>query len=199
MTELKPRKPATSDALRTPRHLAESMRRVAADFRGRAADEVVLSPEAVACFALLFETWAEALAPLGELDGRTDPSRRPDLSDAYPVSEALLLMADLLAGEISLGDGLFVDFATGETMIASLRRLARRAAELQIAAQGFRFVAGEDLPPPPPEAVVPHVTTGAGEHVTYALLARMAAKRGGDARKGELTAAPCDVEQGGTP
>lgn len=183
--------PTTSDALRTPRHVAEAMRGVAADFRKLPGDDVVLSPEAVACFALLFETWAEALAPLGELDGRIDPSRRPDPSDAHPVSEALLLMADLLAGEISLGDGLFVDFATGESMIASLRRLARRAAALQVAAQGFRFVPAEELPPPPPEQIVPHVTTGAGEHVTFALLARLAARRGG------VGARPCDVEDAG--
>lgn len=190
MTAIVPPKTILSTAVREPAHVAEAMRAVVRIFTDRPDQEISLSATGKGFLASLLLAWADVL-------DRAPRVAAHDPSDAYPVSEALLQLADRWHAENSVTDGLFLDFGQAQGAVAALRKLAHRATELQIRAAGFRFdddarqraeltaKPQEAASPIHPDDIVPGITTGNGDPVTYALLERLKARRACGARPGD--------------
>lgn len=186
-----------SDHIRTPAEVALAMRYTAAQVdtaRG-------IAPSAL---ATLLVTWADIL------DGAQRDPLPEVVADRLPLAVELDSSADMIAAEAMVNGGcLALGHRETNSFVAWLRECARQAGELQVRAAGFRFDPGRPPPHPddvvPPTAglkgeaslrhevgprptdVVPGLETAAGDHVTFALLDRLRARRAAGGR-------PCDSE-----
>jgi hypothetical protein len=193
---------AMNPALRTPRDVALMLRETAKRIAARPGDDLLLSPEAQAAFAILFRAWADTL------DETPDPERVTDQPGELPLAVELDNAADALAGDAALGGdgGVMLSAGDARELVAWLRRSAWRAARLYVAAKGFQFVPVADLDAPPkaeltgdaarrrapaphPDDIVPGLRTGTGNLVSHEHLEWL--RRHRRAAGGGL---PCDVE-----
>ena len=136
--------------------------------------------------ARLMRNWAAAL------EGAPRHALPEVLADRLTLAQEIETTACVIEAECACGGGKFeLDAKSTPGFIAWLRECSRQAAELAVRAKGFHFDPDAPrVPAPHPDDVIPGLTTGAGEPVSYALLGRLAARRAGDPG-----ARPCDSEE----
>lgn len=175
--------PTASDTIRTPAEVALAMRYTA----GAVERARGVAPSAL---ATLLVTWADII------DGALRDPLPEIVADRLPLAAEIDSAADMVAGEIMTGGGkLDLPPDRARSLVAWMREWARQAAAL---AQGRELTGEAALRQKPAtlagvehpdDVAVPGLETAAGDHVTFALLDRLAKRRAGGR--------PCGSEPGG--
>lgn len=163
-----------SNLIRTPAEVALAMRYTA----GAVERARGVAPSAL---ATLLVTWADII------DGALRDPLPEVVADRLPLAAEIDSAADMVQGECMTNGGrLDLPPDRANALVAWMREWARQAATLAerraSGEAGLRQARVEH----PDDVIVPGLETAAGEHVTFALLDRLAKRRAGGR--------PCDSE-----